>query len=203
MTRRRDDPMVRVVLPLVLVLAVAASGLFFVRSQARRPQRGASTTLARHAAPSRQGAATAPVGNVNAVFEARVRALEERVEARPDDPAPVLELARLLHDGHRTEQAVVRYRQVVAMTPDDAAPYYDLASALAEARDWAGAADVLQDRLDRAPGDAVALYDLGVVRAQQGQAAEARRLLEGARVATSDGTLLARISQALGRLKVS
>ncbi len=93
------------------------------------------------------------------------------------------------------------YRKAIELDPAEAQAYYDLASAHAELGEWDEAADVLQDRLDQDPGDAVARYDLAAVRANEGRTEEAARLFEEARAATTDGALLARISDALARLK--
>jgi len=113
-------------------------------------------------------------------------------------------MARLLHDGHSGPRMPCRtIGRPSRLDPADPYAYYDLASLHGELGEWDDAADVLRDRLDRDVGDAVALYDLGAVRANQGRVVEARGLLMRARDATTDGELLARISQALARLKES
>lgn len=210
----------RVIAPIALLVGVlGAVALFAVR-------RGAVGTpvpaAPRATAPGRSGTGATPtdaeaaakahaaVGIVSgsaeaatAAYEQRLHALRVGVDADPEAREGVLELARLLHDGHRTDDAVAWYRRAIELDPADAQPYYDLASAHGELGQWDLAAGVLLDRLDRDPGDAVARYDLAAVRANQGRAEEAVRLFEEARETATDGALLARISDALARLKGS
>ena len=133
-------------------------------------------------------------------FAERVAALEARVAAAPGDRDALLELARLLHDGHRVRDALPRYRRAIALDPDDPGPYYDLASAHASLGALDDARAVLQERLARVPDDGVALYDLGVVEAQAGDAAAAARRWQRAREVTTDPDLRRRVEVALARL---
>jgi len=193
-------PSSQIVLPALLLVGIAAATAGFVRTRAVQARRRGEESVPATAA---QAPAVANAGNAASVFQRRVESLEARLAAAPSDRDALLELARLLHDGHRTAAAVPLYRRALALTPDDAAVVYDLASAHGELGEWDAAADVLTARLADQPGDAVALYDLGAVRANQGRAEEARRHLEAAREVATDGALLARISEALARLKAS
>ena len=175
-------PSPKIVLPALLLVGIAAATVGF-------------------AVETRVGA-VATAGDAATVFRSRVESLEARLAEAPSDRSAQLELARLLHDGHRTADAVPLYRSALALAPGDAEVVYDLASALGELGEWDAAADVLKSRLENHPSDAVAMYDLGAVRANQGRAEEARRHLEAAREAATDGALLARISAALARLNV-
>lgn len=197
----------RVVAPALLIAGVlGASGLFY-RSRLPGEPGGTATHPAAPSSPSMapapSGARPGPAGggDVAALFRERVAALEARLGDAPDDRDALLELARLLHDGHRVPDAIPYYRRARALNRKDAQVTYDLASAHAEVGEWEQAAAVLLDRLDDDPGDAVALYNLGAVRANQGRTADAVNRLTQAQGATSDGALLARISQALARLK--
>lgn len=198
----------RQVAPALLVLGVVAvSGLFY-RTRVAVAPRGSGGP---GSAVSQPGAVTSPhpataspstaSASVAPLFQARVEELEARVAAEPENGTALLELARLLHDGHRAADAVPYYRRARALRRDDAQVIFDLASAHAEMGDWEAAASALLERLDDDPGDAVALYNLGAVRANQGRNEEADRLLVQAQGATSDGALLARISKALARLR--
>jgi len=208
----------RVVAPLGLLVGVAGAVALFAVRQSATGAPGAPA--ARVAAPGRAGSAAASgdaeaaarahaaagivAGSTEAAtaaYEERLHALRLRVAADPERREGVVQLARLLHDGHRTRDAVTYYRRAIELDPREAQPYYDLASAHGELGEWDLAAGVLMDRLDRDPGDAVARYDLAAVRANQGHTEDARRLFEEARATTTDGALLARISEALSRLK--
>jgi tetratricopeptide (TPR) repeat protein len=137
---------------------------------------------------------------VAAAFSERLAALEARRKAAPDDRAVVLELARLLHDGHRTAEAIPLYERAIELDSADAQTYYDLASAHAALADWGAARAVLRRRLEDAPSDAVAMYDLGAVEANAGDALAASTWWGRARDAARDAELRAQIDASLARL---
>jgi tetratricopeptide (TPR) repeat protein len=207
MTEKRPEILVRVVAPIVLVLGMGAAVALFSRGQAPVPTpRGGAPSNADAMTVAHEAAGVQvdqDPDQVRALFEERVRKLEEQLREGPGDRQLVLTLARLLHDGHRSDEAVGRYRQAIAMDPADPQPYYDLAAIHAESSDWPSAAAALQDLLDLAPNDAIALYDMGAIRANEGRIADARQSFEAARAVTTDGALLARISEALARLGMS
>lgn len=204
-------PRARTMAPAVLVVGMGLAVLAFARTQGPGPAAptvpAATTVAAGDSAATAAAHAAAGIaggdGSATAVFQQRLTALEGRLAQEPRRRDLVVEMARLLHDGHRARDAVPYYRKAIEMDPADPYAYYDLASLHGELGEWDDAADVLQDRLDRDVSDAVALYDLGAVRANQGRDVEARGLLMRAQEGTTDGELLARISQALARLKES
>lgn len=189
----------RVVAPLMLVTAVGLTVLGFVAR--RRPVSGSpaspSDAVAAHAAA---GVRTVAAGDLATSFTQRVRALEDHLESAPDNRAVHLELARLLHDGHRTREAIPHYVRAVALDPDEPQAYFDLAAAHGELGEWERAGSVLEERLARAPDDAVAMYDLGAVLANRGDARGAREWWARARVATDDDALRKQIDEASDRL---
>ncbi len=205
----------RVWAPLALLVGVGvAVGLFGMQQRPGRSRVapgdsarvGASPSGAADAAAEAHAAAGIVTGSTpatTAAYEERLHAARMRVSADPEMREGVVELARLLHDGHRTRDAVAYYRKAISLDPSEAQAYYDLASAHGELGEWDLAAGVLVDRLDQDGGDVVARYDLAAVRANQGRSEEAVRLFEEARETTTDGAMLARISDALARLKGS
>lgn len=193
----------------LLVVGFATASVLFVRGGAGSigevaaiaPDRAAPAGGTDAAGAAHAQAQLASTATVARAFEDRMHTLTARLaddEARPDLH---LELARLLHDGHRIPEAVTHYKRVIELDPGRASAYYDLAQAHADMGEWALAADILQDRLDQDPGDAVARYNLGAVRANQGHTDEAIRLFDGALATTTDGAMRARISEALARLR--
>lgn len=188
----------RLVLPAALAAGMAMATVGFARSwtrsSSRRPEEPVAAVRAAPGPPT-------PAGGAAPRFERRVSELRVRAAAHPDDRGAILELARLLHDGHRPGDAVPLYRRALELDRDEARVWYDLAAAHGALGEWEEAASVLGERLDDDPGDAVALYDLGAVRANQGRMEEARLHLEASGAATTDGALLARISQALARMR--
>lgn len=207
MSRGHSGPSVRVIAPAALVVGVMAAVFLFLKSQPARTAGPASRATEQEGAPADAAHAAAGIrtggeaGDVAARFRQQVEALEAQLAAAPTDRGLILRLAQFLHDGHRVADALPLYRRAMELDPADPQPYYDLASAYAGLGEWESAAEVLDQRLGQDPTDAVALYDLGAVRANQGRTADARRLLEEAREATTDGALRARISEALARLK--
>jgi len=192
----------RVAAPVLLLVGVGISVFLFAlgRQSPGAPSTGGRSVEDAAAAHAAAGIVI-PQGSAASAFEQRVHTLRAQVSQEPERREGVVQLARLLHDGHRTADALPYYRKAIELDPDEAQAYYDLASAHAELGEWEEAADVLQDRLERDPVDAVARYDLAAVLANEGRTEEAVRLFEEARAATTDGALLARISDALARLK--
>lgn len=140
---------------------------------------------------------------VAGALDLRVHSLEMRLQARPADRALRLELARLLHDGHRYPEAIAQYQAALRMDPDDAGPYYDLASLYMETDAPGAGVTVLEQRLERAPSDARALYNIGAIRANQGRVGDAARWFRAAAESTTDVSLQARAAEALDRLEGS
>ena len=189
-------------LPIIIsaLLGVAGAFVLFARwsSEAPRPPSNASAAAAQaHEAAGVRIDAPPPLAPG---FEARLAESRARLAEAPDDPDRLLELARLLHDGHQPDEAVALYRRAVAADPERADAQYDLAAVLAETRQWAEATEVLEARLVQAPDDVVALYDLGAVRANAGDREGARAWFERALSASTDSTLRRRAEEALERL---
>jgi tetratricopeptide (TPR) repeat protein len=183
------------------IAALAAAGVVLVAvgsgTGGATPRPSPDGAAEAHAAA---GVTTGP--EVAAAFDDRVAELERRVEAAPDDRAAVLELARLLHDGHRTREAIPRYWRAIELDRADPVPYYDLSAALGELGQWGQAREILLARLEVAPDDATALYDLGVVEINAGDEAAAISWWERAReAAAGDAGLGARIDDALTRVR--
>jgi Flp pilus assembly protein TadD len=188
-------------IPFVLGLAGV---LLLLRGPAVGPSReGASSPDPMAAAEEAHRAAGVPIRADPAVagaFQQRVHVLERRLAASPGDRASMLELARLLHDGHRPDEAVPHYRGALELDPTDAQTAHDLADALAQGGDWEGAEAVLRERIEREPGDAQALYNLGAVRANRGDTAGARSWWARALESAGD-SLRATVEASLARLE--
>lgn len=192
-------------LPLIvsMILAVSIAGILVTRHSMRttRPA-GVSPTV--DEADRAHEAAGIPVGETAATapgFEARLAEARSRLGEAPDDPDRLLDLARLLHDGHRPDEAVVVYRRALAADPNRADTQYDLAAVLAEMGQWVAATEVLEARLVQAPDDAVAQYDLGAIRANAGDRDGARNWFRRVANTSADSALRLRASQALERLE--
>lgn len=190
--------------PAVLV-ALALMGTSLVVYSGDRGSGSAAPPAPQSPAVAHAAAGVVTIGGpeVAAVFTQRVSELETRLRASPDDRATLLALARLLHDGHRVQEAVALYRRAIERNPSEAQPYYDLASAHADLGDWPSARRVLLERLSRTPGDAVAMYDLGAVEANAGDADAAILWWRRASESTTDVDLRARAEAAMSQLRAS
>jgi Flp pilus assembly protein TadD len=181
----------------MVLLAAIGIGLVAAGSGAR-PEAGSA---AEPAADPHAAAGITGGPEVSAAFSERVSELERRVDAAPADRALRLELARLLHDGHRTREAIPHYWRAIELDRTDPTPHYDLASALGELGQWAQAREVLRARIQVAPNDATALYDLGVVEIELGEEEAAvawwRQVVS---LPDVEPTLRTRIDEALARV---
>lgn len=185
------------------MLAVVGLALVFLAPQAREGDDGRARGSPGSSQVSTGGPASAPGGGdaeARDGFRTRVAALEHAVEAAPDDRARVLELARVLHDGHRLEEAVPLYRRAVELDPDEPSAVYDLSTALLFLGRRREAREALEAHLDRVPGDATTLYNLGAVLASGGDGAGARLRWTQALEASPDPALRARIERGLATL---
>ncbi|MBT3326481.1 MAG: tetratricopeptide repeat protein [Gemmatimonadales bacterium] len=204
MSKPESPAIARVGLSVALVVGMAISGLLFLRA---RPTVATPEPVALAAAQAQAAHESAGVDlgadrrDVNAVLSARVAALEARVAEAPEEPALLAELARLLHDGHREEQAIAWYQRAMTADPSDTSLLFDLAAVHVGLGDWESAASILEARLASVREDATTLYNLGAVRANQGRTADAIRHFEAAGEATTDPDLGARVANALARLR--
>ena len=189
-------------LPIVvtLILGVTITGVLFTRRSSTSPLPFTDADAAAAQAHAAAGVRPGDVGPLAPGFEARLAESRARLSESPDDPDRLVDLARLLHDGHQPADAVPLYRQALALDPERADVQYDLAAVLAEMRQWPEATAVLEARLAQAPDDVVALYDLGAVRANAGDLEGAREWFGRVAAAATDTTLRRRAEEALERL---
>jgi tetratricopeptide (TPR) repeat protein len=159
---------------MALIAAVVSSVGIARHRSLRRPNEGAGVAQEAEDAHASAGVTTSGLDQVQAAFHQKVESLRRQVQVSPEDRDLLLGLARMLHDGHRPEEAIEHYQAAIRLDPLDGQPYYDLALAYTETGQWQAAGDVLVERLESAPDDAVALYDLGAVRANQGDTLAAR-----------------------------
>lgn len=148
--------------------------------QARRnppPARGNGAQTSLFLPSHKSLARSAPdAGDVGPSFHVRLEQLRERVAADSTDAASVLELARLLQDGHRIEEAVVTYRRHLRLEPQSRDGWLDLAKAYGSLGRWHDALSASDSLLVRFPDDPSGLYNRGAVLANLGRKAEARQM---------------------------
>lgn len=115
----------------LLVGFVAAYFLFESVASQQPPRRafhgdGGTTQVA--ATPG--GVATGAAGAPRAPFMEQVNAIQQRISASPEDPAPRLELANLYFDAGLWPQAETAYGSYLELSPDDPDALSDLGVSL-------------------------------------------------------------------------
>lgn len=139
--------------------------------------------------------------NVSQELMSRLHSLTKRVESDPADTASLLELARLLHDAHRPEEAVRHYTRYLELNPDNREAWFDLADVHGRSGDWPAARGVMESLLRRRPDDGAALYNLGVIEAQLDNVPAARGWWEKAAAQTGSPESAGKAREALAGLE--
>jgi len=137
--------------------------------------------------------------NVSHSFRVRVAHLRERLETEPSDTLALGELADLLFDAHRMEEAVQLYEQYVAVRPLARQVWLDLATARADLGLLAEAESTLAHMLELYPDDPAATWNLGALAANQGRREEAAEWWHRT-MASSDSSLSRKAREALSSL---
>lgn len=180
-------------LALALLAAVLAAAILITRT---RTSAGTDP-----ASPHAQTAGFEPSAeNVSAEITSRLHSATMRVESNPADTAALLELARLLHDAHRPQEAAISYAKYLEANPGNREAWFDLADSYGRAGDWPAALRVMQSVLEREPDDPAALYNLGVIELQLGNAPAARAWWEKAGAQERDPGTAQRAREALAGL---
>ena len=161
-------------------LFIAAALIVFLRGPDENPH-----PFVQPAAPSSD--------NVSHAVRLEISTLQQEVEESPQDTARVLRLARLLHDGHRLEEAASYYERYVALNGADRQAWLDLANCYAGLNKWHEALVATDALLQVVPGDLEATYNLGAIHANLGDSRRAREYWE--QVARSGDTELSALAR--------
>ncbi len=117
---------------------------------------------------------TPDADNIAPSFHVALEALRRNLEKAPQDTTLLLRMARLMQDGHKTEEAAAYYRRYLALHPQGRQAWLDLAQCYGALERWDEALATTQDLLQRFPDDPAGLYNLGAVYANTGRIEEAR-----------------------------
>ena len=150
----------------IAICSLRTSGIATARF-ARPPRPWPSTPTS----PTR--GSSAPASSLPAPYDAAVAELRTAVETDPAKPMVRLDLARVLGEAGRTDEARAEYATILKLQPDDVSALIGLAAL--EAR--TGALDEAAAGFARAlavdPRQAQARFDLAEVRRRQGRVEEA------------------------------
>jgi glycosyltransferase involved in cell wall biosynthesis/Flp pilus assembly protein TadD len=126
---------------------------------------------------SARGDALEALGRVEEAIASHRRALEER----PDSPIALNNLAGLLAEHGRPDQAVELASALVARVPELEMAWATLGRAHAARGDWHSARDALEAAVEVRPFNGIALSNLAIVRYRLGDRAGARALWASAK----------------------
>lgn len=120
-------------------------------------------------------------------------------DLQPLNAATHRNLAQVLFNNRRFDEAAASYRRAIRLEPDDARAYAGLGEVMLEQDRLPEARQAFQQSLARNPRNAAVLNSLGIVAALGGQKAEAVRHLEEA-VRLEPGVYEANLERARGEL---
>jgi tetratricopeptide (TPR) repeat protein len=148
-----------------------------------------------------QGTSFTPTGeNLAPSYHVEVEALTRRLEEAPQDTTMLLRMARLKHDGHRTQEAITYYRRYLDLHPEGRQAWLDLTQCYGELQQWDDAETATEDMLRYFPDDSGALYNLGAIYANTGRTSEARATWEKVVARDADPEMKTLAENALKRL---
>jgi tetratricopeptide (TPR) repeat protein len=114
---------------------------------------------------------TAPAPTMNAMAE--IRALDERVNANPNDLGARLQYANILHDNAFFDKAIAAYRVYLAKRPSDANARVDLGVCLQATNANDEALAEMKRALKDDPKHVQAHFNIGIVLLKQQKLSEA------------------------------
>ncbi|HMB92087.1 MAG TPA: tetratricopeptide repeat protein [Rhodothermales bacterium] len=167
-------------------------------AQAARPaSRSNSPFLTTH----EQSTAFTPDGeNLAPSFHVEMEALRQRLDASPQDTTALIRMAQLLHDGHKTEEAITYYQRYLDLHPQGQQAWLDLARSYGELGQWEAALTATEDMLEQFPDNPAALYNLGAIYANTSRLADARTTWERVATQSKDSAMKTKAEVALKRL---
>ncbi len=180
----------------VLLCLIGLTVVLYLRTSRPWEQPGAGGGVPAQGAPMPEG--QAPV--LDAFFE-EVAALEQALEANPDDTASLARMGQLMVDSHQAERAIEYLQRHLVLSPESQDVHLQLANAYAGESRWQDALILLEGFVERWPDGYVALFNLGAVYANLEQPDEALALWERVRGEASDSVLVTMAEEALAAMR--
>jgi len=149
--------------------ALLAAGLLaalLLRGGGGAPE-AVEVTIPAHAPAAHPGSPSA--SNVHPSVTARIAELTGRVAGGDSSAATLLELARILQDAHRAQDAAGWYAVLLRVSPGSSAVRIDYAQCLASLGKDAEALAQTRRVLAEAPGHPAGLYNAGALHANMGR----------------------------------
>lgn len=148
-----------------------------------------------------QSTAFTPDGeNLAPSFHVEMEALRRTLDESPQDTTALIRMARLLHDGHKTEEAITYYQRYLEQHPQGRQAWLDLARSYGELGQWDAALTATQNMLTHFPENPSALYNLGAIYANTSRPDEARTTWQRVAAQSKDPAMKTKAEAALKRL---
>ena len=165
---------------LITALVFTAIGFSggYVYTQYAGPPRTATTLSGPVATAGPEGEATLPEGHPPIDVAQRWRTLQQQAEANPNDSKTALELANLLFDLRRWEDATFWYNRTLTLEPKNTDARTDLATCYYNLGRYDEAQKEYAASLELEPNKPQALYGLALTRLSQKDVAGARQAYE-------------------------
>jgi tetratricopeptide (TPR) repeat protein len=189
-----------IVLLLAAAAAVAATVLATVHEPSRPPSTTGSPGTVLAETTEVRSATTPNAGNVGHAFRSEVAALEERLDAAPDDTVALARLGSLLQMAHQPAEAIPYLERYTAIDQTSREVGFQLAMAYGALGEWGEALEASMAILASSPNDPEIMYNIGAIHANQGNYDDARRWWERVRDQKIDSALAETVTASLRRL---
>ena len=110
----------------------------------------------------------------------KINELEARVKANPNDKESILALAHLKNDSHMYQQAIIDYKQYLALQPNNADARVDMGVCYYNLGDFKTAISEMETALKYNPHHQIAFLNLGIVNLSAGNLDKSKEWLKKA-----------------------
>jgi tetratricopeptide (TPR) repeat protein len=110
----------------------------------------------------------------------QINDLEAKIKNNPKDTASILQLAHLKNDSHMFEQAIVNYKEYLALVPNDPDARIDMGICYYNLQNYKTAIDEMEEALKYDPKHQIGYLDLGIVNLTAGNFEKSKENLKKA-----------------------
>ncbi len=110
----------------------------------------------------------------------QINNLEAQIKSNPKDTAAILQLAHLKNDSHMFEQAIVNYKEYLALVPNDPDARIDMGICYYNLQNYKTAIAEMEEALKYDPKHQIGYLDLGIVNLTAGNFEKSRENLKKA-----------------------
>lgn len=140
-------------------------------------------------------------GEVNRDIKERMESLKKKVDINPKDTASIVELAVLLAQSHKLDEAIGYFERVLKIDPKHLDVLFSLAELNFNIQNFPQAEKYLTTILELEPKNELAGYNLGVVYALKGEKDKAKKTWERIAKESSNSEFKKMAVESLNQLK--